>query len=65
MTEAAAPAGDIPALSITGIKVDPTAAATPEAEGMTTLTMMVTAVQTGIKKIPNPRIGLDKRATRC
>ena len=43
-------AGRIPARSITGINVEPTAAAQPEADGMAMLITIVTNVQIGTKK---------------
>ena len=57
-TAAAAAAGLMPARSMTGIRVEPTAAAQPAADGMAMFTKKVIAVQTGIRKMPRPRIGL-------
>ena len=59
-TAAAAPAGLMPARSITGISVEPTAAAQPAADGMAILTKKVIAVQTGTRKMPRPRIGAER-----
>ena len=57
ITAAAAAAGLMPARSITGINVEPTAAAQPAADGIAILITKVMAVQTGMRKMPNPRIG--------
>ena len=54
---AAAATGLMPARNITGINVEPTAAAQPAAEGIAIFTKKVMAVQTGIRKMPKPRIG--------
>ena len=47
----------MPARSITGIKVEPTAAAQPAADGMAMFTKNVITVQTGMRKMPKPRTG--------
>ena len=59
-TAAAAAAGLMPARSITGISVEPTAAAQPAADGMAMFTKKVITVQTGSRKMPRPRIGLAR-----
>ena len=56
-TAAAAAAGLMPARSITGMSVEPTAAAQPAADGMAMLMKNVIVVQTGSRKMPRPRIG--------
>ncbi|CDE75674.1 unknown [Sutterella sp. CAG:521] len=60
ITAAAAAAGLIPARNITGIKVEPTAAAQPAADGRAMLMKKVTIVQIGIRRTPKPRIGEAK-----
>ena len=59
-TAAAAPAGLMPARSMTGMSVEPTAAAQPAADGMAMFTKKVIAVQTGTSRTPRPRIGLAR-----
>ena len=50
----------MPARNITGMSVEPTAAAQPAAEGMAMFTKNVITVQTGIRKIPRPRTGAER-----
>ena len=47
----------MPARSISGISVEPTAAAQPAADGMAMFTKNVITVETGTRKRPKPRIG--------
>ena len=61
---APAVAGRTPALFNTGIKVAPTAAAQPAADGMAMLIKKVMTVAIGIKKNFNPLNGLVSKCTK-
>ena len=64
-TAAPAPAGLTPARIMIGMSVAPTAAAQPEALGIAVLTINVTMVQAGMRKIPKCLKGAASNVTKC
>lgn len=63
-TAAPAAAGRMPARIITGMKVAPTAAAQPDADGMATLMKLVMMVVAGIRRMPSLLRGAAKNLTK-